>query len=525
MPTLAVGMMETRENPSHAHGKRGHGTVHTHSNVASPMRYLTLIFVELTLLACPGMSNWAIAQDLSNLDAAATLEKMLVEAIARSEKSVVAIARVKKEPVGESLLLESRPDPFGRRALLPTAPQPTDPDFLPNEYGTGVIVDRQGLILTAYHVLGEDSEYYVTTADRKVYKATPKAADPRSDLAVLSIEANDLTPIAFGDAAKIKKGQIVIALGNPYSIARDGQVSASWGIVSNLARKAPPVPSESDSSGKPTLHHFGTLIQTDAKLNLGTSGGALVNLQGEMVGLTVSWAAAAGFESAAGYAIPIDSTFRRVLETLKQGREVEYGFLGVPPGNLQPQEVLQGLHGIRVSQAVPGTPAVKAGIKFGDVITAVNDEPIYDADGFVLSVGKQPVESLVKLSVLRGDRPRVIEAKLSKYPVRGKKIITQSEPLWRGLRVEYPTAVVDEQGRGMSGLSFPAEGVTIVEVAENSPASAAGLRVGTVLTQVGRTPVNSPKDFRAAVENAFGAVSVRVADDRANPTRIIEPGM
>ena len=398
------------------------------------MRNIYILIVAAMMLGCPWTSDGSLAQDVSSLDAASALEKTLVEAIARTEKSVVAIARVKKEPAGESLILESRPDPFGRRSLLPSPPQPTDPDFLPDEYGTGVVVDRQGLILTAYHVLGEDSDYYVTTSDRKVYRAIPKAADPRSDLAVLSIEANTLTPIALGDAAKIKKGQIVIALGNPYSIARDGQVSASWGIVSNLARKAPPVPSESDSTGKPTLHHFGTLIQTDAKLNLGTSGGALINLQGEMVGLTVSWSAAAGFESAAGYAIPIDATFRRVLETLKQGREVEYGFLGVPPVNLQPQEILGGRHGIRVSQAVPGTPAVKAGVKVGDVITAVNDEPIYDADGFVLTVGREPVESSVKLSVLRGDRPRVIEAKLSKYPVRGKKIITQAEPLWRGLR-------------------------------------------------------------------------------------------
>jgi serine protease Do len=484
--------------------------------------------IHLLVLVLPfavfGVSKIAAAQEASNLDAAATLETTLVEAIGRAEKSVVAIARVRKEPVGESLLLENRPDPFGRRALLPTAPQPTDPDFLPNEYGTGVVVDRGGLILTAYHVLGEDSEYYVTTADRKVYKATPKAADPRSDLAVLSIEAHDLTPITLGDAAKIKKGQIVIALGNPFSIARDGQVSASWGIVSNLARKAPPVPSESDSTGKPTLHHFGTLIQTDAKLNLGTSGGALVNLQGEMVGLTVSWAAAAGFESAAGYAIPIDATFRRVLETLKQGREVEYGFLGVPPSNLQPQDILLGLHGIRVLQAVPGTPAVKAGVKVGDLISAVNGEPVYDADGFVLSVGKQPVESSVKLTVLRGDRTRVIEAKLSKYPVRGKKIVTEAEPLWRGLRVDYPTAVVDEQGRGMSGLSFPAEGVTVVEVAENSPAFVAGLRVGEVITSANRTPVNSPKDFRAAVEKTLGSVTVRVAEDRKILDRIIDAG-
>ena len=137
-----------------------------------------------------------------------------------------------------------------------------------------------------------------------------------------------------------------------------------------------------------------------------------------MVGLTVSWAAAAGFETAAGYAIPVDATFRRVLETLKQGREVEYGFLGVPPANLPPQESLRGMHGIRVSQAVPGTPAVKAGLKVGDIITAVNDEPIYDADGFVLAVGKLPVEATVKLAVLRDDRPRAVEAKLGKYPVQ-----------------------------------------------------------------------------------------------------------
>jgi S1-C subfamily serine protease len=484
------------------------------------MQYFRFLAVALLLVSWLAGYEPTLAQDASSVE----VEKSLVAAIAKAEKSVVAIARVKKELPGDTFLLETRPDPFGRRAFLPSPPQPTDPDFLPNEYGTGVVVDRHGLILTAYHVLGEDSEYYVTTSDRKIYKAVPKAADPRSDLAVLAIEANDLTPISLGDAEKIRKGQIVIVLGNPFAIARDGQVSASWGIVSNLARKAPAAPSESDLTGKPTLHHFGTLIQTDAKLNLGTSGGSLVDLNGDMIGLTVSWAAASGFESAAGYAIPIDATFRRVLETLKQGREVEYGFLGVPPTNLQPQEILDGKHGIRVTQSVPGTPAAKAGVKVGDVITAVNDEPVYDADGFVLSVGKQPAEATVKLAVLRGDRPKTIEAKLSKYPVRGKKIVTQADSPWRGLRVEYPTAVVDEQGRGMAGLSFPEHGVTVVEVAENSPASAAGLRVGMILATVNRTAINSPKDFYTAVEKLAGPVSVRIADERTQPERIIEAG-
>src|SRR5262249_22946371 len=160
-------------------------------------------------------------------------------------------------------------------------------------------------ILTAHHVLRENCDYWITTASRKTYKVQQiKAADPRSDLAVLSIKARDgeLEPIKFGDAAGLKKGQIVLALGNPYGIARDGQVSASWGIISNLSRKDGPWTTDRETrNSKPTLHHYGSLIQTDVKLNLGTSGGALVNLKGEMIGLTVSLAAGLGYEQAAGF--------------------------------------------------------------------------------------------------------------------------------------------------------------------------------------------------------------------------------
>ena len=262
---------------------------------------------------------------------------------------------------------------------------------------------------------------------------------------MLAIDAADLAPITFGNAAELKKGQIVISLGNPYAIARDGQASAAWGIVANLARKAPATPSESDPTGRPTLHHYGTLIQTDAKLNLGTSGGPLLNLKGEMVGLSVALAATAGYEAAGGYAIPVDATFRRAVETLMQGREVEYGFLGVQPVNLRQQEVLGGLHGMRVAQVVRGTPAARSGLKPDDIVTAVDGAPIYDADGLVLNVGKLPPEAVARLSVLRGGSPRTVEVTLTKYAVRGKKIVTAADPAWRGLRVEYPTAVVDEK--------------------------------------------------------------------------------
>lgn len=458
-------------------------------------------------------------------DAAVAMQNALVNVIAKTEKSVVAIARVRKEQPGETFQMEFRPDPFGRKPTPMSAPQPTDPDFIPNEYGAGVVVDRAGLILTACHVLGDDSDYYVTTHDHKIYKATVKGADPRSDLAVLMIDAVDLTPITFGNAAELKKGQIVISLGNPYAIARDGQPSATWGIVSNLSRKAPATPSESDPSGRTTLHHYGTLIQTDAKLNLGTSGGPLLNLQGEMIGMTVVLAAMAGYESAGGYAIPVDPTFRRAVETLKQGREVEYGFLGIQPINLRPQEVLTGMQGMRVGQVVPGTPAARYGLKVNDIITSVDDTPIHDADGLVLNVGKLPAEAVTHLTVLRGNDKRTVDVTLSKYAVRGHKIVTSPAPAWRGLHVDYPTAVVDDEGRTHGGMAFVDDAVAVADVAENSPAHAAGLRRGMLITQVDGAPVRTPREFADAAAKNPGPAQLRIAGDERTPIRTIPPGM
>lgn len=480
----------------------------------------------IALILCVSLCGLLRAQEPpSSVDAVTAMEKVLIDVIAKTEKSVVAIARVRKEQPGETFQLEFRPDPFGRRPTPLAPPQPTDPDFIPNEYGAGVVVDPAGLILTAYHVLGQESDYYVTTADHKIYKAAIKGADPRSDLAVLMIDAIDLTPITLGNASELKKGQIVISLGNPYAIARDGQPSAAWGIVANLARKAPATPSPSDPSGHPTLHHYGTLIQTDAKLNLGTSGGPLLNLKGEMVGMSVVLAALAGYEAAGGYAMPVDETFRRAVETLKQGREVEYGFLGIQPMNLRPQEILGGLQGMRVSQVLPGTPAARYGLKAGDVVTAVDETPIHNSDGLVLNVGKLPAEAVTRLTILRGGSQRTIPVTLSKYAVHGKKVVTVADPAWRGLRVDYPTAVVDKEGRAPGGMSFRDDAVIVVEAAEGSPAHAAGLRRGMFVTHVNGQPVRTPKEFAAATALNPGTVQLSTAGDQKNPVRTVAPGM
>jgi S1-C subfamily serine protease len=480
--------------------------------------------------SAPPVPPTAVTGDAGAVAASASgamaVQQAVVEAIAAGEKSLVAIARVPKDRTAENTPLEFRPDAFGRRMATATPAGPTDPDFVPRDFATGVIIDRQGLILTAYHALGEDSDYFVTTFERKVYRAWIKGADPRSDLAVLAIEAADLSPIVMGDAAKLKKGQIVIALGNPYAIARDGQPSASWGIVANLARKAPLGPEDFDAPGKSTLHHYGTLIQTDAKLNFGTSGGALMDLKGQMVGLTTSLAALAGYEQSAGYAFPVDATFRRVVETLKQGREVEYGLLGIQPTGLSVQEMMRGMHGTRVHRVVAGSPAQRFGVRDGDVVTAVNGTPIYDPDGLVLEVGKLPVEAVVRLSLLREEQKLDLSVTISKFPVSGKKVVTAPPPSWRGLRVDYTTAVPETDLLSSSAAPSFDEAVVVTEVDPNSPAWEAGLRPRDFICRVDQAPIRNPREFQAAVSGKSGAVQLRLYGDFGEKpqTRMVGPG-
>lgn len=440
-------------------------------------------------------------RDSASLSAAIVLQSALEEAIAGSEKSIVSIAR--------------------------TTTATADPQAIPSRYGTGVVIGK-GLILTFYHVIddrfseGEDSirtkvrdTIYVWTTDRRVFQAQVKAADPRSDLAVLSIDAQDLPTIRMAKpetVGALKKGQIVIALGNPQAIARDGSASASWGIIANLSRKLGPKLTPEDRPTRPSLlHEFGTLIQTDAKLNFGTSGGALLNLQGEMIGLTTALAAAPGYDHAAGYAVPLDETFRRVVETLKQGREVEYGFLGIVPQNLELAEQLAGRQGMRIGD-VRESPAAMAGLRNDDIVTEINGQRIYDADGLMLHVGKLPVESKVTLTVRRDNRDVTLNpVTLGKYPVRGVKIVTDMPPAWRGLRVDYPTAefrflLADWSGREYQAIKQGC--VVISEVEPDSPAALAGLRAGALISHVQGKPITSPREFRQQLQGKSGPVEL-----------------
>lgn len=487
------------------------------------------------------------------------MEDALVRAIAQAERSVVAIAKVRRE--------ESLVDPMelaGRirfpQGLFARQLEPTDPGFIPNEFGTGVVVGAKGLILTTYHVLGDvkTSDYYLWIG-RRPFRGRVIAADPWLDLAVLEAVSSgtatrersgepdgapggesgtnptaDFVPIEFGDARGLRRGQFVIALGNPQAIARDGTPSASWGIVANLHR-APPRPEPVVGAGTPssdrreTFHHFGTMIQTDARLTFGTSGGALLNLQGQMVGLTVALTALSGLESAAGFAFPVDEEFRQAVQQLKQGKVPAYGFLGIAPTALSADERRAGRFGVVISEVIPSTPAAEAGLRHRDLITHVNGAPIFDAESLIRQVGGRLIGNKVELTVERPNvlgkaKPFSLEVGLVKryLPTSRPPIATVTDPPWRGMTVEYFTAV--PQFTQMNALIGGQPCVAVADVQPDSPAWKAGFRPGDFITHVGRSRVASPEQFRALVGSTTDEVTLRLLSTESSPvTRIVGP--
>lgn len=459
------------------------------------MTYQHTIFVVCVSLAWfVGLSSGQAVPE-TDLQAARALEGVMVAAIGTAEKSVVAIARGSRGGSDEL----------------------RNVDFVPFEYGTGVVVDRNGLILTNYHVLGDPKKDQLTVwIAGQVYSSVRiKAADPWTDLAVLEVKASDLTPIEFGSSKDLKKGRIVIALGNPYAIARDGNVSATWGIVSNVRRAVDgPLANQSKNAAlvpikdRQTRYHFGGLIQTDCKLVRGTSGGPLLSLDGKMVGLTTNVAMLAGFEKGTGYAIPVDDVFLRVVEKLKRGEEIEQGFLGVAPRN---PDARSGEEGVVLERVELGTPAGNSGLRAYDQIVGIDEHPVRNTNDLFRLIGSLPPEHTAKLTVVRGERRFTREVQLMKkgtFHLDRKTIATATVDRWRGLEVDYATTVSPLR---ISSLD-PNGAITVRAVEEDSPAWKAGLRKGMMVSHVDKRRVKRPADFFKEVESLAGSVKLWTID-------------
>jgi len=380
--------------------------------------------------------------------------------------------------------------------------------------GSGCILSPDGFILTSEHVVRDSVEIEVTLSSRKRYKATVVGSDPRRDLAVIRIEAKDLPVAHLGDATKLRRGQFVVALGSPFGFGRDGQASVSFGVVSGTGRAIPGVGRELD-------RYYGNLIQTDAAVNPGNSGGPLVNLDGEVVGVNAVISSRDGSSDGVGFAVPMTAQTRAIIERLKKGEEIIYGFLGVEMQEVTEEETArtgaEAGWGAYVVRVLDDTPAKEAGLRPDDVIVRVDAEDIRDPDDLVQIVQATPVGEKLKLTVLRNRQKQVISVATTRRPPAEELTAARLPDWgWRGMRVEPLTPEL----RDGAGLKADQPGVFVKEVQDDSPAQGAGIEPGMVLDQVGDQKIASLHEFRLATRDLKGPAFVHVV---GQGVKVIQP--
>ena len=354
---------------------------------------------------------------------------------------------------------------------------------------SGVIVDAErGYLLTNQHVIDEADEIVVTLTDGRQFEAELVGADPETDVALLKVEPKELTAMALADSDALEVGDYVVAIGNPFGLGQ----TVTAGIVSAVGRT---------NLGIESYENF---IQTDAAINVGNSGGALINLKGELVGINTAIFARAGGNIGIGFAIPINMA-RRIMEQLLAHGEIQRGRIGVQIQDLTPEfaEALGTTHqrGALVSQVIPGTPAEAAGIEAGDVVVEMNGEPVEGSADLRNKVGMLRVGDAVNLTIVRHGEPMQLELAVGES---GKVA------LGAGSQVPKLEGAVFGPLTPSSPLYGEVTGVLVVEVEEGTPAWNAGLRTGDVILTVNRRPVREPDDIVRVVEETGPSILLNV---------------
>ncbi|KKL01927.1 Do family serine endopeptidase [Rheinheimera mesophila] len=351
--------------------------------------------------------------------------------------------------------------------------------------GSGVIIDaKKGYVVTNHHVINEASEIQVTLKDGRSYKAKKIGEDPESDIALLQIEAEDLTQVALADSDALRVGDFTIAIGNPFGL---GQTVTS-GIVSALGR------------GGLGIEGYEDFIQTDAAINSGNSGGALVNLKGELIGINTAILGPNGGNIGIGFAIPANMMKNLVAQFIEYG-EVRRGALGVRGGDLN-AEIAKAMKaktnkGGWVQEVIPGSAADKAGLKSGDIITHLNGKKIGSFTEIRAKIATLGVGKEITLGILREDKAMTVKVTLE-----------AAEATTAEAKVLHPML----EGASLSDGKTPdgEAGVVINDVAGRSPAAALGLEKGDVIVGVSRSRVTTTKELRDILSKSSGVIALQI---------------
>lgn len=418
-----------------------------------------------------------------------------VDMVAKNSPAVVNISTIQSAEA-QSARPRSRNDEleeFFRRFFGPDGGR--SPYARPRSLGSGFVISKDGYVLTNNHVVDGADEILVRFNDRREMNASLVGADPRSDLALLKVDAKDLPTVKLGKSEDLDVGEWVLAIGSPFGF----DYSATAGIVSAKGRSLPTEDNE----------NYVPFIQTDVAINPGNSGGPLFNLDGEVVGINSQIYSNSGGFMGVSFAIPIDVAME-VVEQLKESGRVSRGYLGVVIQEVS-RELAESFgldrpHGALVTRVLEGSPAEKGGVREGDVIVAFNGEPIDRSAELPHLVGRAKVGAEAELKVVREGKAMAIDVVIGELADRGADSLMPgrsggggSERL--GLYVEpVPEAVMERLG--ISG------GVRVVEV--SGAAEEAGLRPGDIITRMNNREVRDPDSLREIADDLPSGRSVPV---------------
>ena len=401
---------------------------------------------------------------------------------------VVSVAVRGHMPAQQNPLLA---DPFFRRFFgIPEQAQPKEREF--RAAGSGVIVDpARGYIITNNHVVERADEINVTLSDGRRLEAKKVGTDPATDVAVIQIPADGLHGLTLGDSDKLRVGDYVVAVGNPFGLEQ----TVTSGIVSALGR-----------SGL-GIEGYENFIQTDASINPGNSGGALVNLRGELIGINSAILGPSGGNIGIGFAIPINMA-RTVMEQLVAYGEIRRGQLGIRIQDVTP-ELAKALkidvqEGAVVAHVMPKSPAEEAGLEAGDVIIAVNGQKVHNSVELRNKVGLLPLGTKVELEVIHKGERKQITSRLAEM---------KPEKLEVPAKIAALAGVVLGSIEPGSPRYGQVQGAVVLEVKGGSPAARAGLRPDDVIVGVDQKPVRSPEDVVAVARESGGQLLLQVIRD------------
>ena len=369
-----------------------------------------------------------------------------------------------------------------------------DREFRQSGIGSGFIVSEHGYILTNEHVVSNADEITVFLADGRQFNAELTGYDVRSDLAVLKIDAENLSYLELMDSDTVKPGQWAIAIGNPFAIYKTNpQPTMTTGIVSAVHRNLP----ASDSENR----YYGDLIQTDAAINPGNSGGPLLDIEGKVMGINVAILSTTGQNAGIGFALPSNQA-NRILKRLIDGKEIKYGWLGVAIQDLTPPLLknfgLRNIDGVLVAQVLKDGPADNAGIKRGDIITKFHGKPVHSVNELIMDVGHAPIDTNIEIELIRNNKTRILPVVIGEREMPENQIIrsTSKELFWRGITVADITTSLQQQ----YDIAY-IEGVVVVKIDPQSPAAATGITEGDVIDEVARQPIEDIEDFQNIIDN------------------------